>query len=295
MVRSGQTLPQFSGIDHELVEGRLGNSDVLAEALRGTDTVVHLAALVSFRPEDRGAMFAINADGTDHLAQLSLDANVRRFLHVSTISAVAYSSKAVELDEDTAFNFGPLRIGYSDSKYAAEQRVMAQVRQGLDAVIVNPPSMYGAGDRRKGDDSLIGSVLRGSIKIAPAGGSNAANVEDVCDGMLAALERGRTGERYILGGENLSGRELLQRIASVVGGRAPKLTAPRPLTWALTQLMRMKECVAGSSPPITSEILRLANLHMWYSSDKADRELDWRAGSVDPGIQAAWRELQSNH
>lgn len=293
LVRPGQHLPQFQGIPHERVEGRLEDEAALAAALRGVDHVVHLAALVSFRPADRAAMFVANRDGTERLAQLALAAKVRRFLHVSTISAIAYSNDPVELHEGTPFNFGPLRIGYSDSKFAAEQRVLEAAKSGLDVVIVNPPSMYGPGDRRKGDGSLLDAVMQGKVKLAPPGGTNVANVDDVCDGMIAALERGRIGERYILGGENLTGLELLQRIARAVGGRAPKRKAPRSLLRVAARALRMKERLLGSTSPITSDIVQLAALHMWYSSAKADRELDWRAGSVDAGIEAAWREIKA--
>ena len=110
---------------------------------------------------------------------------------------------------------------------------------------------------------------------------------------IAALERGRTGERYILGGENLSGLELIQRIASIVGGRAPRRAAPRPLVAAGARILSLKEHLLGSKPPVTSEILRLAGRFMYYSSAKADRELDWRAGPVDPGIRSAWAQLQA--
>jgi len=293
LVRSGQHLPQFAKIEHERVEGRLEDEAVLASALGGVDHVVHLAALVSFRPEDRAAMFHTNAAATERLVELARAAQVRRFLHVSTISAVAYSTQPIELNESSPYNFGPLKIGYSDSKLAAEQHVLAAAQEGLDAVIVNPPSMYGPGDRRKGDDSLLGAVMQGKVKMAPPGGTNVANVTDVCDGMLAALDRGRTGERYLLGGENLTGIELLERIAKAVGGHAPKRAAPRALLQAATHLLRLKERVLGSRAPITSEILRMATLYMWYSSDKADRELDWRAGSVDAGIESAWRQLRA--
>lgn len=292
LVRPGQHIAHFQDIPHERVEGRLEDEAALAGALCDVDHVVHLAALVSFRPADRDAMFAANRDGTERLAQLALAADVRRFLHVSTISAVAYSKEPIELNEDTPFNFGSLRIGYSDSKFAAEQHVLDAASSGLDAVIVNPPSMYGPGDRRKGDGSLLSAVMQGKVKMAPPGGTNVANVEDVCDGMIAALERGRTGERYILGGENLTGIELLQRIANAVGGQAPKRKVPRPLLHITASALRMKERLLGGTSPITSEIVQLARLYMWYSSAKADRELDWRAGSVDAGIQAAWREIE---
>jgi len=158
-------------------------------------------------------------------------------------------------------------------------------------VIVNPPSMYGAGDRRKGDGSLVTAVLRGEVRFAPPGGINVANVTDVCDGVLAAIARGRAGERYILGGENLTGRQLLERIARVAGGKAPRRTLPAWLVHAAAKVRRFDERVRGSRPPLTSEILTLASRFQWYSSAKAERELGWRAGTVDAGIAAACREL----
>ena len=200
----------------------------LAVGVRSAEVVVHLAALVSFRPEDRAAMFRLHEGATAQLAAFARRAAVRRFLHMSTICAVGFRATPDQLDESAIYNFAPLRIGYCDSKHAAERAVLAEAARGLDAVVVNPPSMYGAGDRRKADGSLMEALLRGRIKIAPPGGINVANVLDVCRGCLLALDRGRSGERYILGGENLTGRELFARIATVVGGRAPRLARARP-------------------------------------------------------------------
>src|SRR5690606_36268730 len=112
-------------------------------------------------------MFAVNTAATARLCALAREASVRRLLHMSTISAIGYSDTPRELDETTPYNYGPLRIGYCDSKHAAEQAVLAEVARGLDAVIVDPPSMYGAGDRRKGEGSLLDAVLRGRVKVAP--------------------------------------------------------------------------------------------------------------------------------
>ena len=292
LVRPGQQLPQLAAVDHERIEGRLSDAASLARGCDGADVVVHLAAMVSFRPEDRAAMFAVNTDATATLCAAARAAGVRRLLHCSTISAVACRERPEVVDETATYNYAPLRIGYCDSKFAAEQRVLAEVAQGLDAVIVNPPSMYGAGDRRKGDGSLLTAVLRGEVRFAPPGGLNVANVTDVCDGMLAALARGRRGERYLLTGENLTGRALLERIARIVGGRAPRRTVPAALVRLAAAALAAKERLFGSRPPLTSEVLRLAPRFLWYASDKAERELGWRAGAVDAGIEAAWRELR---
>ncbi|MBM3974713.1 MAG: NAD-dependent epimerase/dehydratase family protein [Planctomycetes bacterium] len=292
LVRPGQDVPWLRDLDVERVEGRLADRDALARGCRSADAVVHLAALVSFQPEERGAMFAANAVATGDLADAALAAGVRRMLHVSTISAVAYRDRPEAVDERAPFNFGPLYIGYCDSKFAAEQRVLAACARGLDAVIVNPPSMYGAGDRRKGDDSLLTAVMTGRVRFAPPGGLNVANVVDVCDGIMRALRTGRRGERYLLTGENLTGAQLLARIASVVGGAAPRRVAPRALVQTAARALRWKERCLGSRPPLTSEILTLAGKFLWFDAGKAARELGWRAGPVDAGIAAAWRELR---
>lgn len=294
LLRPGQKVDEFVGIDHERVEGRLADLEALARGCAGAEVVVHLAALVSFRQEDRSALFATNAQATADLAAAAREANVQRFLHCSTISAVAFRDRPEPVDEDAPFNFGPLRIGYCDSKFAAERAVLAECRRGLDAVIVNPPSMYGAGDRRKGDGSLLSAVLAGEVKLAPPGGLNVANVEDVCAGMLAALARGRSSERYLLGGENLTGVELMRRIARIVGGKAPRRVAPHSVLRVATRALRLKERLLGSRPPLTSQILQLADKFQWCSSEKAAREFGWRAGSVDAGIAAAFCDLQAN-
>ncbi|MBL8753394.1 MAG: NAD-dependent epimerase/dehydratase family protein [Planctomycetes bacterium] len=291
LLKPGQTIADAA--DHERIDGHLFDLDALARGCAGAELVVHLAALVSFRREDRAAMFAVNAQATADLAAAASAAGVQRFLHCSTISAVAYRDTPTPVAEDAPFNFGPLRIGYCDSKFAAERAVLDQCRQGLDAVIVNPPSMYGAGDRRKGDGSLLGAVFAGKVRWAPPGGMNVANVADVCDGMLAAIARGRRGQRYLLVGENLTGSELLQRIAAIVGGHAPRRIVPRPVLALATHLVRAKERLFGSKAPLTSEVMALAGKFLFFDGGKAERELGWRAGRVDPGIAAAWRDAQS--
>ena len=292
LVRPGQELPQLAGLDVQRIEGRLDDEAALQAGTTGAAVVVHLAALVSFRREDRAAMFAANTRATAAVAAIARAAGVRRLLHVSTISAVAFRDGPETVDESAPFNFGPLRIGYCDSKFAAEQRVLDECKRGLDAVIVNPPSMYGAGDRRKGDGSLLDVVQAGGLRFAPPGGLNVANVDDVAAGIVLALQKGRSGERYILGGENLTGAQLLQRIAGIIGGEAPRRVASRRMVGAAARALRLKERFFGSRPPMTSEVLQLAGRFLWYSSAKAERELGWRPGPVDTGIAAAWRELR---
>ena len=291
LTRPGRELPFATEFVAERIEGHLEDRDALARGVANAELVIHLAALVSFRREDRAAMQRVNVEATAALARLARQAGVGRLLHVSTISAIACRKRAEEVDESAPYNFGPLRIGYCDTKHAAERAVCAEVERGLDAVIVNPPSMFGAGDRRKSDESLISAVIEGRVRMAPPGGLNVANVTDVCAGIMAAIARGSRGERYILGGQNLTGKELVERIAAVVGRAPPRHTLPAPLVRIAAAALGTKERLFGSRPPLTSDILRLAPRFLWYSSAKAERALDWRAGPVEPGIAAAAAEL----
>lgn len=287
LVRPGQHVPALEQLAHERVEGSLEDEVALQRGIAGAELVVHLAAVVSFRPEDRAAMQRVNVDAVARIAAMARHARVRRMLHMSTISAVACSDTPRELDETATYNFGPLRIGYCDTKRAAEVALRAEVARGLDAVVVNPPSMYGAGDRRKSDGSLIDALLQGRVPFAPPGGINVANVVDVCRGCLQAVDHGRSGERYILGGENLTGRQLFERIARVVGSKPPTWVPPDWVARALAAVVGAKETLFGSKPPLTAQILRLSPYWFWYSSRKAQDELGYRPGPVDPGIRAA--------
>ena len=286
LIRPGNPPDALGDLDYERVEGTLDDEGILSEALRGVDVVVHLAALVSFRKPDREAMFMVNTEGTRRLARLARQSGVGRFLHMSTISAVAYSNRPEILDENAPYNFGPLHIGYCDSKHAAEQALQQEVRNGLDAVIVNPPTMFGPGDRRKSQGSLLEVVSKERVPFFPPGGVNAAGVCDVCRGCLLALQSARTGERYILGGQNMTNRELIIAVASAAGARPPRLAMPRWLATAVMGAATAWETVRPLRAPVTAQVLRLSTRFLWYSSHKAEQEL----GYTSKPVQQAFRD-----
>lgn len=279
--------------ESERVEGSFEDEGILRDALTGVDLVVHLAALVSFSKRDREAMFRINVEGTRRLARLTRKKGVGRMLHMSTISAVAYSNRPEVLDETAPYNFGPLAIGYCDTKHAAEQAVGEEVSDGLDAVIVNPPSMFGPLDRRKGRGSLLDVVPRQKVPFLPPGGINVADVRDVCRGCLLALEKGRTGQRYILGGQNFTNRDLIVSIARLAGVPPPRLKLPKWLATAVAAAATALETLRPMRPPVTAQILRLSTRFMWYSSRKAEQELGYTAGPVEDAIVDALAWMKS--
>ena len=287
LIRPGNPARSLADLDYQRVEGTLDDEGVLSEALKGVDVVVHLAALVSFRKPDREALFRVNTEGTRRLARLARQSGVGRFLHMSTISAVAYSNRPEILDENAPYNFGPLHIGYCDSKHAAEQALLREVRGGLDAVIVNPPTMFGPGDRRKSRGSLLEIVSKERVPFFPPGGVNAAGVRDVCEGCLLALQSARTGERYILGGQNMTNRELIIALAKAAGARPPRGGLPMWLATAIMRAATAWETVRPLRGPVTAQVLRLSTRFLWYSSRKAEQELGYVAQPVEQAFRDA--------
>jgi dihydroflavonol-4-reductase len=288
LITPGNAAENLAGVPHERVEGRLEDEGVLGEALHGIDHVAHLAALVSFDKRDRERLFAINVEGTRRLVRLARERGVARFLHVSSVAAVGYSERPEILDETAPYNLGRLRIAYCDSKHEAERVVRDEIARGLDAVIVNPSSMFGPGDRRKAQGSLLEKAAYGRIPFCPPGGSNFADVRDVAQGCAAALEQGRTGERYILGGDNLTGRQLLIKIAGVLSRRPPRLALPGFVARGMAAAATALEWVRPLRPPLTAQILRLAPRYMWFSSRKAEEELGYAAYPVEIAIKSAF-------
>ncbi len=293
LLRPGNPGENLVGIPHERIVGDLANSEALAEGLAGCDLVVHLAALVSFSKPDRQRMFQINAQGTAVLARLAREAGVQRFLHMSSVAAVGGCRNPQVLDENSPYTLHKYDLPYFHTKLAAEQAVLEEVQRGLDAVVVNPSSMFGPGDRRKAEGSLLDAAQKGRIPFAPPGGVNVADVRDVARGCLQALESGRRGQRYILGGENLHGRELVETILAQAGQPAPRFGLPAVLLRGLAVGARLVETVHPLRPPMTAQMLTMAPMYFWYSSAKAERELGYHHGPVAPAIQEAYAWMRT--
>lgn len=283
--------PTFKTEHGTCVVGALDDEAALRHALRGADAVFHLAALVSFAGRDAARSVAVNVDATRRLAALARDAGVRRFLHVSSVAAIGCRERPEVIDERAPYNLARLAIPYCDTKRGAELAVLAEVERGLDAVIVNPSSMFGPGDRRKAEGSLLDAAVYGRIPFCPPGGANFADVRDVVAGCMAAFEHGRTGERYILGAENLTGRQLMESVFGALGKPAPRVTLPASCVKAMAAVAGVIELVRPLRPPMTAQMLRMAPRFFWFSSAKAERELGYVARPVRDALRATYRWL----
>jgi dihydroflavonol-4-reductase len=248
----------------------------LERAVAGCEVVVHVAARYTYDgpPE---LLERINVEGTGNVIEACVRRGVRRLVHTSTAGTCGPVSGRPATEEDAPPEW-ELTVPYKASKLRAEQRVLAAARTALDAVVANPTTPIGPGDRKPTPTGrMIAGVARGRVRAFIAGtGLNVVDVRDVARGHVLALEHGRRGERYLLGGIDLSLRELFARVAAAAGRPAPRLRVPYalPRTLAACGLLNRHEVL-------------LARLPMFFSSAKAERELGYAARSIEPAITAA--------
>lgn len=271
--RQTSLLHMLEGLDVEHVVGDLTQPDSIEAAMDGIEIVFHVAAWMGGH-DPTGQQYAVTVEGTRNILQSARLAGVKRFIHTSSVAAlgVPKASRApFMIDERHTWNYRPEFYPYGYAKYLAEQEVQKAVAVGLDAVIVNPTMVFGAGDVYRQAGSIITQVARRKVSISAEGGINCVHIADVIDGHLAAYSIGKTGERYILGGENLTFSELLQMIAGVTGVTAPNQVAP---AWLLRSLAFPAQALRiFLEMPVPPELLRLAGIYFFYDTRKAANEL----------------------
>lgn len=281
--RASSDLRALEGLDVTHMLGDLTQPETLAAALPGVDAVFHTAALLGGGKPER--MAAVTVEGTRAVLQAAQAAGVRRVVHTSSVAALGVPEGSpgrsladvhVRLDEHHTWNYIPARWPYGYAKYRAELEVQQAVASGLDAVIVNPSVVFGAGDVYRQTSSLVVQVARQRLPGLVDGGLNAVHIDDVVAGHLAALERGRTGERYILGGQNLTHAELVRVIAVIAGVPAPAAVFPVGVVQRALPLLRLLS--PFSNFPIELELLQQAGYYFYYDTAKARSEL----GLSDP-------------
>jgi len=278
-------------IEHAL--GDLTQPETLDAALKDIDVVFHTAALLGSNNAARH--YAITVEGTRTLLNAALRAGVQRVVHTSSAVALgipprplaAAAASSYVMDETHTWNYPPQHWPYAYAKYLAEMEVQHAVARGLDAVIVNPTLVLGAGDHYRLNRSIIVQVAQRRIPFLTAGGLNAVHIDDVVDGHLLALERGRCGERYILGGENLPLATLISKIAAACAVSPPTLWLPAGLVRALSRPLAVLE--AYLNLPVDASTLALAGYYFYYTHDKATVQLGYSPHhTVEEAIGEAW-------
>jgi dihydroflavonol-4-reductase len=289
LVRPSSPRRNLAGLDAELVEGDMRDQACVGRALAGVRYLFHVAADYRLWARDPGEIERNNLDGTGSVMRAALASRVERVVYTSSVATLRVGRDTLAATEDAPLAPADAIGAYKRSKVLAERLVEQMVaRDGLPAVIVNPSTPIGARDIRPTPTGRI--ILEAAAGRMPAfveTGLNLVNVDDVAAGHLLALERGRTGERYILGGDNVSLQRLLAEIAALTGRRAPRIKLP---LWPLYPLARAAEAVAGITgrePFMTVDGLNMSKNRMYFSSSKAERELGYSAGPYQPALRAA--------
>ena len=275
--RPGDPWDLLSDLPCERLACDLLDGPALERAAEGAEAIFHVAALVSFRPELYERQMRVNVDGTRLLLDAALSRGVRRFVFTSTVNVLGAPPPGTVGDEETPFDWGRFRLGYMDSKRAAERLVLGAAREGLHAVSLLPGTLFGPGDIFFNAGAYIREAARGRLIFAPPGGTTIAHVDDVARGHVLALEKGRSGARYVLGGEHVSYRTLFRWIAEELGRMPPLATLPAfPLRLAGYLADRLRGAT-GISLPFTEGMAVAASASLYYSSARAERELGYRA------------------
>ena len=273
--RANSSLLTLEGLPVEHVVGDILDPQTVERAVQGYDWVFHVAGLSSYWRARREEIYRVNVEGTRLVMDACLRAGVQRVVYTSSVAAIGIPPAGTVGREDTEFDPLSATFAYADSKRRAEEEVRRDVDRGLAAVIVNPAIVIGAGDQYLIAGQLGLDVARGRLPAVPPGGICLVDVDAVVQGHIAAAERGGVGERYILGGENLSFREMATMIASMTGRPAPRRTLPRRALPVLGAIVDAANRVSPRPQPVSGDQLRLSAWDLFFDSGKAVRELGY--------------------
>ncbi len=293
LARSTSDRGNLRGLDVEVIEGDLRDPEATLRAVRGCDEVYHVAADYRFWSQRPAEIYRSNVDGTVHVMEACLRSSVRRVVYTSTVGTIGLApvdgSDLGARDERTPLALGQLSGHYKRSKFDAEQRVLDYAARGLPVVIVNPSAPIGPWDRKPTPTGrLIVDFMRGRMPAYLDTGLNVVHVRDVALGHVLAAEKGRVGERYILGHENMTLARIFETLARLSGKRAPRLRIPYGVAYAAGWVSTaFADVVTGCPPAIALESVKMAKRHMFFSSAKARFELGLPQVAVEQAFSDA--------
>jgi dihydroflavonol-4-reductase len=295
LTRPNADLRQLKGLQVSLVSGDLSNADFLAKSMRGCEWVFHVAALYAYWGYPWDEFYRSNVEGTRNILAASLKAGIQRVVHTSSIAVLAAPKKGDTANEDTPTQLDDLVGFYKRSKYMAEGVVQEFVARGLPVVMVNPSAPIGAGDwKPTATGKMIVDYLNRKMPAYVQSHQNMVDVEDVANGHLLAAQKGRVGERYILGGENMTLKQFLDILADASG--LPQVNVRMPLMVALTWSYvdtTLAKLIKGHTPQATPDAVRIGKLHSYYDSSKAMQVLGFTPHPVKGAVKKAvdWYRL----
>jgi dihydroflavonol-4-reductase len=295
LVRASSDLRALDGLAVERAVGDLRDPASLPAALQGIQRVFHVAADYRLWARDPREIYASNVTGTRNLLAAARTAGVEQFIYTSTVATIAVPREGALPSEATAATLEEMIGHYKRSKFLAEQEALLAAAEGLPVVIVNPTTPVGPGDwKPTPTGKIILDFLQGNMPAYLDTGLNVVPVEDCALGHLLAAERGRAGERYILGGRNMTLKEILDVLARITGRPAPRICLPHAVAMAAGFVENAFSRALGREPQIPLEGVRMARHKMFVDGSKAVRELGYQPGPVEAALERAVHWYETN-
>jgi dihydroflavonol-4-reductase len=295
LVRASSKLRAIEGLPVERAEGDLRDAASLQRAMTGVKRVFHVAADYRLWARNPGEIYENNVQGTRNLLAAARNARVERVVYTSTVGTIAVPREGRLPDESTESTLDQMIGHYKRSKWLAEQEALRAAAEGVPVVIVNPTTPVGPGDWKPTPTGrLILDFLQGRMPAYVDAGLNLVAVEGVAAGHLQAAERGRIGERYLLGGRNMTLIEILRALSAISGRRAPRVRLPHAVALAASYADQLFSRIMGREPRIPVEGAKMARHKMFVDSSKAVRELGFEAQPVEAALARAVRWYEDN-
>ena len=289
LTRQTSRLDSLQGIDAEMVLGDLREPEKLRSALTGCDALVHVAADYRLWVRDPKAMYATNVDGTRELFKLAREVGIQRVVYTSSVATMGFKTDGTIVDEETPVSLNDMIGHYKRSKFLGELEAIAAAKAGQHVMILNPTTPIGPGDAKPTPTGgIIVDFLNKKFPAYVDTGLNLVDVAEVARMHLVAFECGRPGERYILGGENLTLKQILDRMSSITGLPSPTMKVPHAVAMAFAFFDEsITGKLRGKEPRATVEAVRMGKKMMFASSARAERELGFKVLPVYPALRAA--------
>ncbi len=295
LVRETSSMKNLDGLYVEIAHGDISDIDSVHRAMKGCDSVYHLAAVYANWLPDPGLMYRVNEEGTRNVLTACREAGIQKIVYCSSVAALGAHGKT-PADESAQFNLNSTKDHYFISKYRAEQVALEFSRTGLPVVTVNPSSPIGVRDiAPTPTGALIINLLKGKFPGYVDGGINLIDVTDCARGIVAAMEKGQAGQKYILGNRNVSIKAYFDLIVKVAGkGKSPALRIPSWMTvysgWGYQMLSR----ITGKPPVTSASWARVGSHYSWWDSTKAREELDLGQRPLEESIADAIIWFETN-
>jgi len=292
LIQPGKPCPTLNGLNINLIECDILNYNLLKEKLTDIEAIFHLAANTSLWPSRNKITKDINIKGTGNIIKLSKKLKVKRLIYIGTANSFSYGSKTNPGKEDTEYNGWKYKLDYMDSKYEAQNMVLKEVSNGLNAVVVNPTFMLGAYDSKPSSGAMIMAIYNQKVPACAPGGKNYVNAKDVSIGVANALELGRNGHCYILGNKNLTYKEAFTTIGKVINSKTPKTTLPKMALLVYGFISSLIARVSRKTPTVSYQMAKISCDNHYYKSTKAINELKLPQNSIEEGINDCFNWLK---